>query len=132
MEQGLGKLCELHDIAGQLNRNVRNSWAIILSLNLSCITGVFTLGFGIGASVVTNNVAGLLALANGLLPMRKVAQIEAERRHIREIELQRGRFVHEENSDEPLIEPNTGIPPALNETEFGEGGDAQFYRPAAD
>ena len=132
MEQGLGKLCELHDIAGQLNRNVRNSWAIILSLNLSCITGVFTLGFGIGASVVTNNVAGLLALANGLLPMRRVAQIEAERRHIREMELQRGRFLDEENSDEPAIEPDTDLPPASNKTEFGEREDAPVYRAAAD
>jgi len=33
---------------------------------------------GIGASVVTNNVAALGALANGLWPMRKVAQLEAE------------------------------------------------------
>jgi hypothetical protein len=39
------------------------------------------MGFGIMASVVTNNVAALAALANGVLPLRKVAQIEAERRH---------------------------------------------------
>ena len=39
------------------------------------------MGFGIMASVVTNNVAALAALANGMLPLRKVAQIEAERRH---------------------------------------------------
>ena len=32
------------------------------------------------ASVVTNNVAVLAALGNGVLPLRKVAQIEAERR----------------------------------------------------
>jgi Cu2+-exporting ATPase len=49
---------------------------------------VFTLGFGIGASVVTNNIAALAALANGLLPMRRVAELEAERRHILEMELQ--------------------------------------------
>ena len=39
------------------------------------------MGFGIMASVVTNNVSALAALANGVLPLRKVAQIEAERRH---------------------------------------------------
>jgi Cu2+-exporting ATPase len=33
------------------------------------------------ASVVTNNVAALAALGNGMLPLRKIAQIEAEKRH---------------------------------------------------
>jgi Cu2+-exporting ATPase len=87
MEQSLGKLCELRDIARDLDRNVRNSWLMILAPNLACIGGVFTLGFGIGASVVTNNIAALAALANGLLPMRRVAELEAERRHILEMEL---------------------------------------------
>jgi heavy metal translocating P-type ATPase len=87
MEQSLGKLCELRDIARDLDRNVRNSWLMILGPNLACIGGVFTLGFGIGASVVTNNIAALAALANGLLPMRRVAELEAERRHILEMEL---------------------------------------------
>jgi Cu2+-exporting ATPase len=81
LEEGLSKLCELRDIARDLDRNVKRSWAMILAPNLTCIVGVFTLGFGIMASVVTNNVAALGALANGLLPLRKVAQIEAERRH---------------------------------------------------
>jgi hypothetical protein len=44
-------------------------------------------------SVVTNNVASLAALANGLLPMRKVAQLGAERRHLLEMELQRSGFL---------------------------------------
>jgi Cu2+-exporting ATPase len=90
MEQSLGKLCELRDIARDLDRNVRNSWLMILGPNIACIAGVFTLGFGIGASVVTNNIAALAALANGLLPMRRVAQLEAERRHILEMELRQG------------------------------------------
>ena len=51
------------------------------------------MGFGIGASVVTNNVAALGALANGLLPMRKVAQLEAERRHQFEIQLRQSGFL---------------------------------------
>jgi heavy metal translocating P-type ATPase len=98
MEQSLGKLCELHDIARDLDRNVRNSWLMILGPNLACIGGVFTLGFGIGASVITNNVAALAALANGLLPMRRVAELEAERRHLLEIELKRSGFLHETGS----------------------------------
>jgi cation transport ATPase len=95
IEQSLGKLCELRDIVCGLNRNVHNSWLIILCLNLSCIAGVFTLGFGIGASVLTNNIGGLSALANGLLPMRKVAAIKAERRHLLEMELRGNGYVNE-------------------------------------
>jgi P-type E1-E2 ATPase len=93
MEQWLGKLCELRDIARDLERNVRNSWIMIIVPNVACILGVFTLGFGIGASVVTNNVAALGALANGLWPMRKVAQLEAERRHLFELQLRQNGFL---------------------------------------
>lgn len=93
MEQGLGKLCELRDIARDLSQNVRNSWIMILLPNLACVAGVFTLGFGIGVSVFTNNVAALGALANGVWPMRKVAQLEAERRHRLELELQASGFM---------------------------------------
>ena len=81
LEEGLAKLCELRDIARDLDHNVKRSWSMILAPNIACIVGVFTMGFGIMASVVTNNVAALAALANGVLPLRKVAQIEAERRH---------------------------------------------------
>jgi hypothetical protein len=71
---------------------------MILGPNLVCIAGVFTMGFGIGASVVTNNVAALAALANGLLPMRRVAELEAERRHLLEMELRQSGFLHEDVS----------------------------------
>jgi Cu2+-exporting ATPase len=98
MEQSLGKLCELRDIARDLDRNVRNSWLMILGPNLACIAGVFTLGFGIGASVLTNNIAALAALANGLLPMRRVAQLEAERRHTLEMELKQSGFLRQGGS----------------------------------
>jgi len=81
LEEGLAKLCELRDIARDLDHNVKRSWSMILAPNIACIVGVFTMGFGIMASVVTNNVAALAALGNGVLPLRKVAQIEAERRH---------------------------------------------------
>ncbi len=85
LEEGLAKLCELRDISHDLDRNVKRSWNLILAPNIACIVGVFTLGFGIMASVVTNNVAALAALGNGMLPLRKIAQIEAERRHKREL-----------------------------------------------
>jgi Cu2+-exporting ATPase len=85
LEEGLAKLCELRDISHDLDRNVKRSWNLILAPNIACIVGVFTLGFGIMTSVVTNNVAALAALGNGMLPLRKIAQIEAERRHRREL-----------------------------------------------
>jgi heavy metal translocating P-type ATPase len=85
LEEGLSKLCDLRDIACDLDRNVRRSWQLILAPNIACIAGVFTLGFGIMTSVVTNNVAALAALANGMLPLRKIAEIEAEKRHALEM-----------------------------------------------
>ena len=85
LEEGLAKLCELRDISRDLDKNVKRSWQLILAPNIACIAGVFTLGFGIMASVVTNNVAALAALGNGMLPLRKIAQIEAERRHKRDL-----------------------------------------------
>ncbi len=81
MEQGLSKLCDLRDISRDLDRNVKRSWRMILAPNIACIAGVFTMGFGIMASVLTNNVAAIGALANGMSPLRKIAQIEAEKLH---------------------------------------------------
>ena len=73
MEESLGKLCELRDIARNLDKNINRSWQLILVPNLMCIAGAFTMGFGVMASVVTNNVAALAALANGLLPLRRIS-----------------------------------------------------------
>ena len=65
-----------------------------------------TLGFGIGimASVVTNNVAVLAALGNGVLPLRKVAQIEAERR--RRLELTQSRALERASTHSSSETPN--------------------------
>jgi Cu2+-exporting ATPase len=87
MEEGLSKLCEMRDISRDLDRNVRRSWELILLPNGLCIAGAFFLGFGIMASVVTNNVAALAALANGMLPLRKIAQAQAESLHEQEVRL---------------------------------------------
>ncbi len=90
MEQGLGKLCELRDISRKLDKNIQRSWGMILAPNIACVTGVFTLGFGVGASVIANNVAAIGALVNGVWPMREVAKLEADRRHALELEIRAG------------------------------------------
>jgi Cu2+-exporting ATPase len=112
LEEGLSKLCELRDIARDLDRNVKRSWSMILAPNIACIVGVFTMGFGIMASVVTNNVAALAALANGVLPLRKVAQIEAERRH--RLELTQ-RDALERNAVPPPAPPSARRPHARSD-----------------
>jgi heavy metal translocating P-type ATPase len=122
MEQGLGKLCELRDIARELERNVRNSWIMILVPNITCVAGVFTLGFGIGASVVTNNVAALGALANGLWPMRKVAQLEAERRHQFEMQLRQSGFLLVDGAQPAPADPLRHADPAPARTLGALGG----------
>ena len=104
MEQGLGKLCELRDIARALDRNIARSWAMIIAPNAACVAGVFTLGFGVGASVLTNNVAAIGALVNGIWPMRQVAQMEAERRHQLELELKAAGYERGLHEDELLIQ----------------------------
>jgi len=71
LEGGLSQLCELRDIARNLDRNVSRSWSMIVAPNVSNVIGVFTMGFGIMSSVLTNNVSALAALANGLLPLRR-------------------------------------------------------------
>ncbi|MCL2428829.1 MAG: hypothetical protein FWD12_06320, partial [Alphaproteobacteria bacterium] len=37
---------------------------------------------------LTNNVSALAALANGIRPLRKVAMLEAERRHMLDMQLE--------------------------------------------
>mgnify|MGYP001117873407 CR=1 FL=1 len=50
------------DIARALDRNIARSWGMIIVPNVICVAGVFTLGFGVGMSVLTNNVAAIGAL----------------------------------------------------------------------
>jgi len=69
---------ELRDIARNLDKNINRSWTLILIPNLMCIAGAFTMGFGVMASVVTNNVAAMAALANGMLPLRRISKVIAE------------------------------------------------------
>jgi cation transport ATPase len=125
MEESLAKICELRDIARSLDKNVTRSWTLILIPNALCIVGAFTMGFGVMASVITNNVAALAALANGMLPLRRIAQERMEqemREELREmynpngelsiqpsvIEAECVRTITLDNSPEPSGEPNYG------------------------
>jgi Cu2+-exporting ATPase len=110
MEESLARLCELRDIARSLDRNVSRSWTLILVPNALCIVGAFTMGFGVMASVVTNNVAALAALANGLLPLRRISKILAETEQDEE-----NRKAVDENRRQADDVPS----PRLIEAEFG-------------
>jgi Cu2+-exporting ATPase len=79
MEDSLVKLLELHDVSSDLHRNINTSWALILVPNLICIAGAFLSGFGVMHSMVFNQIGGMLALGNGLLPLRKAAKVRAEK-----------------------------------------------------
>ena len=61
------ELCDLRDLDRDLDRNVNRSWSMIVAPNVTNVIGVFTMGFGIMTSVITNNVSALFALGNGLL-----------------------------------------------------------------
>ena len=79
MEESLARLCDFLDISRRLDHNVKRSWGMIILPNALCIAGAFTMGFGIMASVLTNNVAAIAALANGMLPLRDVARLQAQK-----------------------------------------------------
>ncbi len=72
MEESLSRICHLHDFSQMLENNVRRSWNLILVPNSFCIAGVFLFGFNIWHSVAFNNVSAFMALANGLLPLRRI------------------------------------------------------------
>ena len=55
------------------------SWGIILVPNIICMTGAFAAGFGVMHSMVFNQIGAVFALLNGLLPLRKVAEAQAEK-----------------------------------------------------
>jgi P-type E1-E2 ATPase len=79
MEEGLTKLMRLRDISRELQRNIDRSWGLILIPNIICISGAFLAGFGVMHSMVFNQIGAVFALLNGLLPLRKVAEAQAEK-----------------------------------------------------
>ncbi len=79
MEESLTKLLRLRDISQDLQRNVDRSWGLIIVPNIVCVSGAFLAGFGVMHSMVFNQIGAVFALINGLLPLRKVAEAQAEK-----------------------------------------------------
>lgn len=91
MQESLSGLCEVLDIAKELERNIRRSWQLIVVPNSVCIAGVFALGFGLWTSVLFNNATMVLSFLNGVLPLRKVLELQAEKALEMELALARRR-----------------------------------------
>lgn len=112
LEGSLARLPEFCEIARDLERHLRRGWSMIVVPNVACVAGVFTMGLGILASVVINNLAAMAALVHGVLPLRAVAQLEAERLH--RLEIHQERAVRR-LSDGPILdgEPPVGLDSGL-------------------
>jgi Cu2+-exporting ATPase len=81
MEDSLTKLLQLRDVSRDLHRNINTSWGLIVIPNLLCIGGAFFAGFGVMHSMLFNQIGGMLAVGNGLLPLRKAAKLKAAKEH---------------------------------------------------
>jgi Cu2+-exporting ATPase len=79
MEDTLIKLLQLYDVSRELHKNINQSWGLILVPNLFCIAGAFFAGFGVMHSMIFNQIGGMLAVANGLTPLRKVSRLRQEK-----------------------------------------------------
>lgn len=79
LEENLSRVPELFEVSKLLQNNVRRSWHMIVAPNVLCVLGVFTMGFSVFHSVLTNNVAALGALANGMLPLQKASRIRNQK-----------------------------------------------------
>ncbi|HEY0293405.1 MAG TPA: heavy metal translocating P-type ATPase [Hansschlegelia sp.] len=79
MEDSLTKLLYLHDVSRDLNRNINRSWGLVVVPNAICIAGAFFGGFGVMHSMIFNQIGGLLAVGNGLLPLRKASALRAQK-----------------------------------------------------
>jgi len=84
MEESLQKLLHLCDISRDLQGNIDRSWRMIVGANLVCVAGALFGNFGVMHSMVFNQIGGLLAVGNGLLPLRKAAQLQREKDRLAE------------------------------------------------
>lgn len=75
IEDNLVKLLQLFDVSRALKKNLNVSWGLIIVPNVICMAGAFFGGFGVMHSMIFNQIGGMMALGNGLTPLRKVAQI---------------------------------------------------------
>ncbi len=79
MEDNLTKLLQLRDVSTDLHRNINRSWGVILIPNIICIAGALFGGFGVMHSMIFNQIGGLLAVGNGLTPLRKANAVRLEK-----------------------------------------------------
>ncbi len=79
MEESLAKILRLSDVSHELQRNIDRSWGLIIVPNAICVAGAFFGGFGVMHSMVFNQIGAVVALANGLLPLRKAAELQQEK-----------------------------------------------------
>jgi Cu2+-exporting ATPase len=79
MEESLEKLLQIHDISKDLQRNIKRSWRMIVGANALCIGGALFGNFGVMHSMVFNQIGGLAAVANGLIPLRKASALQREK-----------------------------------------------------
>jgi heavy metal translocating P-type ATPase len=79
IEESLEKLLQIYDVATELKRNTKLSWRMIVAANTICIAGALFGNFGVMHSMVFNQIGGLLAVGNGLRPLRKAARLQHEK-----------------------------------------------------
>ncbi len=79
IEESLEKLLQIHDVATDLQRNIKRSWRMIVGANAVCIVGALFGNFGVMHSMVFNQIGGLAAVANGLLPLRRAAHLQRDK-----------------------------------------------------
>jgi Cu2+-exporting ATPase len=91
MEESLEKLLQIHDVATDLQRNIKRSWRMIVAANTVCIVGALFGNFGVMHSMVFNQIGGLLAVGNGLLPLRKAARVQHDKDELAEFIAQHSR-----------------------------------------
>jgi Cu2+-exporting ATPase len=65
LDGNLAKFPLLDHISGNLTRNVKRSFALTLAPNSICIAGAMMGIFGLGASLIFNNVGNLVTVING-------------------------------------------------------------------
>ena len=82
MEESLSKILRLSDVSHALQHNIDRSWGLIIVPNAICIAGAFFGGFGVLHSMVFNQIGAVVALANGLLPLRKAAELQRQKDHL--------------------------------------------------
>jgi Cu2+-exporting ATPase len=76
MDGNLAKLPHLFEISDNLRTNINRSFSLIVYPNTICILGALFGVFGLGASLLFNNVCIFLATLNGMLPMHKAIEPE--------------------------------------------------------